>query len=65
MRARSIEEKGAIARAVHRELWPLLESGRVRPVIHATFPLAAAAEAHRLMESGSHIGKIILNLGSS
>ena len=65
LRARSIEEKGAIARAVHRELWPLLESGRVRPVIHATFPLAAAAEAHRLMESGSHIGKIILNFGSS
>src|SRR5437870_528080 len=44
LRPRSVEEKGAIARAVHREVWPLLESGRVRPVIHATFPLAAAAE---------------------
>jgi len=64
LRPRSVEEKGAIARAVHREVWPLIESGQVRPVIHATFPLAKAAEAHRLMESGSHIGKIILQVGS-
>ena len=59
-----MEEKGAIARAVHNEVWPLIESGQVRPVIHATFPLAEAAEAHRLMESGSHIGKIILLVAS-
>ena len=65
LRPRSIEEKGAIARAVHKEVWPLIEAGRVRPVVHATFPLAAAAEAHRLMESGSHIGKIILEVGGS
>src|SRR6266567_1455526 len=64
LRPRSVEEKGAIARAVHNEVWPLIESGQVRPVIHATFPLAKAAEAHRLMESGSHIGKIILQVGS-
>ena len=65
LRARSVEEKGAIARAVRREVWPLIESGRVRPVIHGVFPLASAAEAHRLMEKGSHIGKIILEVGSS
>src|SRR5947208_9547917 len=62
LRPRSVEEKGAIARAVRREVWPLIESGQVRPLIHATFPLSAAAEAHRLMESGSHIGKIILRV---
>jgi putative PIG3 family NAD(P)H quinone oxidoreductase len=60
LRPRSIEEKGAIAKALEREVWPLLESGRVRPIIHATFPLAGAAEAHRMMESGQHIGKIVL-----
>ena len=64
LRPRSVEEKGAIARAVHKEVWPLIESGRLRPVIHATFTLAKAAEAHRLMETGSHIGKIILVVGS-
>ena len=65
LRPRSVEEKGAIAQAVHKEIWPLIEAGRVRPVIQATFPLAAAAEAHRLMETGSHIGKIILEVSSS
>jgi len=60
LRPRSVDEKGSIARALHQEVWPLIESGRVRPVIHATFPLASAAEAHRLLESGSHIGKIVL-----
>ncbi|MFZ5463195.1 MAG: zinc-binding dehydrogenase, partial [Pseudomonadota bacterium] len=43
--------------------WPLLEAGAIKPVIHATFPLEQAAEAHRLMESGTHIGKIVLKLG--
>ena len=62
LRSRNVAEKGAIARAVHKEVWPLIESGQVTPVIHATFPLAQAAEAHRLMESGSHIGKIILQV---
>ncbi len=63
LRPRSVAEKGAIARALRQEVWPLLEAGQVRPVIHATFPLAQAAEAHRLMESGGHIGKIILRCG--
>jgi putative PIG3 family NAD(P)H quinone oxidoreductase len=65
LRPRSVEEKGSIARALHQEVWPLIESGRVRPVVHATFPLASAAEAHRLLESGSHIGKIVLVVSSS
>ena len=64
LRPRSVEEKGSIIRALHKEVWPLIESGQVRPVVHATFPLALAAEAHRLMESGSHIGKIVLEAGS-
>jgi NADPH2:quinone reductase len=60
LRVRTVEQKGAIARALEEHVWPLLESGRVAPVIHATFPLAEAAAAHRLMESSSHIGKIVL-----
>jgi len=60
LRPRTVAEKGAIARALHANVWPLLESGRVAPVIHATFPLARAADAHRLMESSAHIGKIVL-----
>jgi putative PIG3 family NAD(P)H quinone oxidoreductase len=60
LRARSVSEKGAIAAAVHKHVWPLLESGRVKPIVHATFPLARAAEAHRVMESGAHIGKLVL-----
>lgn len=60
LRNRSVEEKGQIAAALRREVWPLLESGRVRPVIYRTFLLAQAAEAHRLMESSEHIGKIVL-----
>ncbi|HET6900359.1 MAG TPA: NAD(P)H-quinone oxidoreductase [Vicinamibacteria bacterium] len=60
LRPRTIEEKGTIARAVRQNVWPLVEKGDVRPVIHATFPLAAAAEAHRALESGTHVGKIVL-----
>jgi putative PIG3 family NAD(P)H quinone oxidoreductase len=60
LRARSVAEKGALAAAVKANVWPLLESGAVRPVIHATFPLRAAADAHRLLESSRHIGKIVL-----
>jgi NADPH:quinone reductase-like Zn-dependent oxidoreductase len=45
---------------VREHVWPLIEQGQVRPVVHATFPLAAAAEAHRLLESGTHVGKIVL-----
>ena len=60
LRARSVEEKGAIAAAVRANVWPLLESGAVKPIIHTTFPLRAAADAHRLLESSQHIGKIVL-----
>jgi NADPH:quinone reductase len=60
LRPRSVKEKGDIADALRREVWPLLERGTVRPVIHATFPLAEAAAAHRLMESSTHIGKLVL-----
>jgi len=62
LRPRSVEQKGAIARALLENVWPLFESGAVRVVVHATFPLAQAAEAHRLMESGTHIGKIVLKV---
>jgi NADPH2:quinone reductase len=60
LRPRSVAEKGKIAAALQAEVWPLIEAGRIRPLIHATFPLARAAEAHALMESGEHVGKIIL-----
>ncbi len=60
LRPRTIAEKGAIADSLRREVWPLLESGRIAPVLSRTFPLAEAAEAHRLMESSQHVGKIVL-----
>jgi putative PIG3 family NAD(P)H quinone oxidoreductase len=60
LRVRSVADKAAIAAAVHANVWPLLESGAVTPIIYATFPLRDAAGAHRLMESSGHIGKIVL-----
>lgn len=60
LRARSVGEKSALARAVRQQVWPLYESGRVKPVIYATYPLAEASLAHRVMEAGAHIGKLIL-----
>jgi NADPH:quinone reductase len=60
LRARSVDEKGRIAEALLREVWPLVEAGRVKPIVAATFPLADAAAAHRLMESSAHVGKIVL-----
>ncbi|HVJ52238.1 MAG TPA: NAD(P)H-quinone oxidoreductase [Aliidongia sp.] len=60
LRPRSVEEKGMLARALHKRIWPLIERGLIKPVVHQTFPLAQASEAHRLMESSNHIGKIIL-----
>lgn len=62
LRARPPAEKGSIAAAVRREVWPLLESGAVRPVIHAVLPLERAAEAHRILEAGEQIGKVLLAL---
>ena len=60
LRPRSVEEKTKIAQALQKKVWPLLESGAIRPIIHQTFPLKQASEAHRLMESSTHIGKILL-----
>jgi len=62
LRPRSVEFKGAIARNLREKVWPLIELGKIRAVIHKTFPLAEAAKAHELMESGAHIGKIVLTV---
>ena len=64
LRTRPAAEKGAIAAAVHRHVWPLFESGAMQVIVHATFPLRDAAAAHRLMESSEHIGKILLRVES-
>lgn len=60
LRARPVADKAAIAQSLRGKVWPLIESGRVRPIIDRAFPLAEAEEAHRLMESSRHIGKILL-----
>ena len=60
LRPQSAAAKGRIAAALRKEVWPLFESKGLRPVIHARFPLREAARAHALMESGAHIGKIVL-----
>lgn len=60
LRPRPPQEKGRIARALEEHVWPLLESGAVKPIVHATFPLAQAAAAHELLESSTHVGKVVL-----
>lgn len=60
LRPRTVAQKGAIADALRESVWPLIEAGRIGPLIHSTFALADAAAAHRLMESSEHIGKIVL-----
>ena len=60
LRSRSVDEKGAIAKALERGVWPLIESGKVGPVVYAKFPLTRASDAHRMLEEGKHIGKIVL-----
>jgi putative PIG3 family NAD(P)H quinone oxidoreductase len=62
LRPRSLAEKAGIARALREQVWPLLDQGLCHPVIHATFPLAEVVDAHRLMESSQHIGKIMLEV---
>ena len=60
LRPRSVADKAAMAKALRDKVWPLIEAKTVRPVIDRTFPLAEAVEAHRLMETSQHIGKIVL-----
>ena len=61
LRARSVEQKGQIAEQLEREVLPLLETGRVKPIVHATYPLAQAAEAHKAIDD-AHVGKIVLTM---
>jgi putative PIG3 family NAD(P)H quinone oxidoreductase len=64
LRARPVSDKAAIARALEKNVWPLLEAGKVHPVIDSTYPLAKASEAHTRMETSLHIGKIMLEVAS-
>jgi NADPH2:quinone reductase len=63
LRPRSVEFKAAIARRLQDVVWPLIEADRIKPMLFRTFPLARAADAHRLMESSQHVGKIVLAVG--
>jgi len=63
LRARPVAEKARLAEALQREVWPLIAAGKAKPVVHATFPLEKASEAHALMEESSHMGKIVLTTG--
>ncbi|WP_312552401.1 NAD(P)H-quinone oxidoreductase [Massilia sp.] len=62
LRPRPVAFKGAIARKLREQVWPLFAQGKIKPVIYKTFPLAQAAEAHALMESSTHVGKIVLQV---
>lgn len=64
LRPRPVEFKAAIAANLREHVWPLLEAGQIRPVIHSVFPLAQAARAHQALESGAHVGKIMLAVGA-
>ena len=60
LRPQSDDAKARMAASLRGRVWPLISGGSIRPVVHATFPLADAAEAHRLMEANTHVGKIVL-----
>jgi putative PIG3 family NAD(P)H quinone oxidoreductase len=62
LRARSLAEKSAIVASVREQVWPLVERGAVRPIVHARLPLADAAEAHRILEASTHVGKVLLTV---
>jgi NADPH:quinone reductase-like Zn-dependent oxidoreductase len=62
MRPRSVADKGQIARELEREVWPLLEAKKVKVIVDRVFPLEQVAEAHRHLEGGAHIGKVILKV---
>ena len=63
LRARSVEFKSALAADILEKVWPHVVAGRLKPVIDSTFPLSAAADAHRRMESSEHVGTIVLKIG--
>jgi NADPH:quinone reductase-like Zn-dependent oxidoreductase len=63
LRPRTLQLKAAIAKELQEKIWPLLDAGKVRPIIDATFPLEDAGKAHELMESSAHSGKILLLTG--
>lgn len=62
LRPQTHDEKAALAASLREQVWPLIEAGRIRPLVNARFPLASAAEAHRLMASSQHVGKIVLTI---
>jgi NADPH2:quinone reductase len=62
LRPRTVEFKGQVAKSLRERVWPLVEAGKIKPVIYKTFPLAEASEAHKLMETSQHIGKIVLTV---
>jgi NADPH2:quinone reductase len=62
LRPRPVEFKGQVAKSLRERIWPVVESGKIRPVVYKTFPLAEASEAHKLMETSQHIGKIVLTV---
>jgi len=62
LRSRPVHEKAELARAIREKVWPLIEAGKIKPVIDAVFPLAEAYKAHERLEQGAHIGKIVLKL---
>ena len=64
MRPRTTAQKGALAKALREKVWPVLDQGRAGPVIYKVFPLAQASEAHALMESSAHVGKIMLQVAT-
>jgi NADPH:quinone reductase-like Zn-dependent oxidoreductase len=62
LRARPVEEKAAICAGVQEQVWPLVSSGAVRPVVDRVLPLEEVAEAHRVVESSAHVGKVLLSV---
>jgi NADPH:quinone reductase-like Zn-dependent oxidoreductase len=63
LRSRPLDQKAEIVRGVRQQVWPLVEAGAVRPIVDRRLPLAEAAQAHRLVESSDHVGKVLLTLG--
>jgi NADPH:quinone reductase-like Zn-dependent oxidoreductase len=63
LRPRTLAQKAEVARALREKVWPLLDAGKVKPLVHATFPMTETRAAHELMESSAHLGKIIVTTG--